>query len=137
MSSAEASGVILLVETLAQAPDIGSSERAHEYLEDLRDRCTTLAHACDIAAVHTQSLHGGKGGAPKLDWYDEFTRLVMELCERLDLSTRLGRHREKQTPDGQFYRMAEVMEKLLPLKLRSNTAETRYDRLEKSLKRIS
>jgi hypothetical protein len=135
MGSEEHAAANALMGKLAEDPELRDFEGVQEFLLDLAGRCSALSKACDVAATELDSVEG-KGGRPRLTWYNEFTRLLLELCERYGSSSKPERDRETNSPKGSFHSLAEYMELLLPKKMRSGNAETRMKRLQKALKAI-
>lgn len=124
-----------LVQSLSQNPTIGSAGAAQSILSEFCDRARTIALACRAAAIQLGSTKG-KSGNPRLDWYDEFTAVVVQICQQNNISPTLGIDRTSGEAKSRFAEVAVEFERLLLPKMRSPTMQAMARRLQRSLKRL-
>jgi hypothetical protein len=89
-----------LVERLAKEPAIGSAE-AHAYLDEFCVRAGVIATACRAAAT-ALSLTKGRSGRAKYYWYEEFTSVLVEICDKNRIKPDLGTDRISGEPTGRL-----------------------------------
>jgi hypothetical protein len=67
----------LLARYLAMDPTIGSLDRAKDLLAALQAHAAQAGHASLVAHADLSS-QSGEPGRPRMDWYDDFTALLLE-----------------------------------------------------------
>jgi hypothetical protein len=124
-----------LIQILASDPAIGSVEAAHEYLRSFCDSASIIAPACRTAAAN---LHSRKGRSGKLryGWYDEFTAVLLDICEKNRIEPTFWTDRISGEAAGNLPRIASAFERLLPPKMRSGKPATLVKRLGRSMERL-
>jgi hypothetical protein len=124
-----------LATILALDPEVGSRQQADKLIASVRVDAAKLAHACLIAA-HDLKQQVGKDGRPRLDWYDDFTALLLEIAERSGVEPQLGRDRIAGGWYGWLLDAAQELEAFLDPHMRSPSAEACGKRLERSKTRL-
>jgi hypothetical protein len=120
---------------LALNREIGSIEKAHVLLATFQDDAARIAHACLVAATDWDQ-ESGKPGAPKFDWYDEFTALLFSIAKVAGIEPNLEKDRTDGRPKGWLFDAAQSLESFLDPEMRSNTAGACFKRLERGKKRL-
>jgi len=120
---------------LALDPTVGSSDRAHEIIYAFQQEAARISHACMIAHADL-SIEAGKDGRRALDWYDDFTRLLLDLAERDHIEPTLGKDRKTKIRTGWLFDAAQSLETFLYPHMRSPSAEACGKRLERSRERL-
>lgn len=113
--------------------DIGA---AHVYLADFADRASAIASAARAAAKRLNGIRGTGGGSPYL-WYDKFTAVLLELCNKNKIEPTAGIDSGSGELVGGLANMASAFERLLPPWMRSPTPEAMIKRLRRSLGRLA
>jgi hypothetical protein len=124
-----------LVQSLSQNPTIGSVGAAQSFLGEFCDRARTIALACRVAAIQL-GFTEGKSGNPRFDWYDEFTAVVVQVCQQNNIEPKLGIDRSSGNPKSRFAEVVAEFERLLLPKMRSPTLQAMAKRLQRSLRRL-
>jgi hypothetical protein len=119
---------------LALDPTVGSSDRAHEIINAFRQEAARIAHICMIAHADL-SIEAGKDGRRALDWYDDFTRLLLEIAERSGIEPTLGKDRITRIRSGWLLDAAQALETFLYPHMRSPSVEACGKRLERGRNR--
>jgi hypothetical protein len=120
-------------EILAMNPEIGES--ADAYLSDFCNRLDTVSHACLVAATALKSTKGKKG-RKTLDWFDDFTAVLVSVAERHGIRPTITTHRSTGVAQGRFLHLAEGFERLLWPDMRSPTRGALAKRLSRALARL-
>jgi hypothetical protein len=124
-----------LMKLLKEDTTIGNLEAAYSYFREFCDRAGTIASACRDAATKLGSTVG-KDGHPRYDWYDEFTAVLVEICQQNGMEPKVGTDRQSGEPVGRLVEIAAAFERLLLPKMRSPTPQALVKRLQRSLKRL-
>jgi hypothetical protein len=124
---------IRIRQVLAENAKLKSS--ADKYLRDFCDRLNTVSQACLVAAKNVK-LTKRKSGQKPLDWYDEFTRIVMLIARKNNIRTTFLTDRDSNKKSGRFLDLAEGFENLLYPTMRSPSRGALAKRLSRSLARI-
>jgi len=120
---------------LARDPNVGSIDRAWELLTAFRREAHKVAHASHVTAAELCSQHGEKG-RPRLDWYDDFTAVLLEVADNAGVKPDLYKDRDSSLRGGWLLEAAVALEAFLYPDMRSETAEACGKRLERSQKRL-
>jgi hypothetical protein len=120
---------------LALDPEVGSRQQADKLIASFRGDAAKLAHACLIAA-HDLKQQVGKDGRPRLDWYDDFIALLLEIAERSGVEPQLGRDRIAGGWYGWLLDAAQALEAFLDPQMHSPSAEACGKRLERAKKTV-
>lgn len=67
------------VEYLALDPTVGSRAKAQQLISSFRQDAARMAHVCMVARAALPDLPGERG-RPALDWYDDFTALLLDVA---------------------------------------------------------
>jgi hypothetical protein len=123
---------LLARQALSLNPLVGDLSRADEKLASFQLQCSEMAQVFWIAF---RSLKGDRGrrGRQKLDWYDDFTALLLKLAKLANTKPNLNKDRDSGARGGWLFEAAQILEFLLYPPMRS---ETCGKRLERSLKRL-
>jgi hypothetical protein len=116
---------------LERQEEIGSRERAYELMDDFRVKASKIASACETAVAELRALTG-RAGRPKLDWYDEFTALVLDLAKKGNINPTLRKDRVTGERSGWLLNAALALETFLDPHMRSQSIEACGKRLERS-----
>jgi hypothetical protein len=124
-----------LAKILSANPEIDSRQRADELIASFQKDAAKISDACRIAAADF-GWDVGKGGRPKLDWYDDFTSLLVEIARKGAIKPRLGKDRITGVRTGWLLRAARELETFFDPEMRSPDAEACGKRLERSRRTI-
>jgi hypothetical protein len=124
-----------LARFLALNPKIGSIERGRILLSGFQKDAARIAHACLVAATDWDQ-QSGKPGAPRLDWYDEFTALLISIAKTAGIEPNLKKERINGNKGGWLFDAARRLESFLDPEMRSDTDEACFKRLERGKKRL-
>jgi hypothetical protein len=126
-------------------PSVGSLSKAHDIMSEFRQEAARMAHVCTIAHAALPDQPGERGRRP-IDWYDDFTALLLEIADRSGVIPTLFRARETGICSGWLLDAARALEVFLdweingkkvdPLVMRSPSLEACSKRLERSVKRL-
>lgn len=123
-----------VTELLARDPTVGSVDAAHELLYSLTELADKVSHVCLVAYVGMTDK--GTGGRDRLDWYDEFTKLLLEIADRAGIQPNLNKDRITSARGGWLFKAAQALEPFLDPHMRSPSPEACGTRLERSRKRL-
>jgi hypothetical protein len=121
---------------LALDPEVGSRRQADKLIASFRGDAAKMAHACLVAARDLKHTVVGKSGAPRQDWYDEFTALLLEVAKTAGVRPRLNKDRISRARGGWLLDAAQALETFLAPQMRSTSAEACGKRLERSKTRL-
>lgn len=124
----------LLKRILELDPTVGSIDAAYEAIQTLTELADKISHACLVAYV--ELLAKAKGGQEKLDWYDDFTALLLGVAARVGIKPSLNKNRETGERGGWLFKAAQALEPFLDRHMRSPGPEACGKRLERSRKRL-
>jgi hypothetical protein len=125
----------LLAKYLAMDPAVGSLDKAKDLLASLQRQAAQVGHASLIAHADL-STQFGEPGRPRLDWYDDFTALLLNLAAKGQIVPRLQKDRITKKRIGWLFEAAQVLEKFLYPAMRSQSTEACGKRLERSKRRL-
>jgi hypothetical protein len=120
-------------EVLSKNPEIRID--ADEFLGDFSDRISTISHACLIGA-RDLALNKGEAGKKAIDWFDDFTHVLVIIAERNGLHATIENDRDTGKPKGRFFELAAAFEGLLYPQMRSPSPSALAKRLSRSLARL-
>jgi hypothetical protein len=120
-------------EVLSKNPEIKID--ADEFLDDSCDRISTISHACLIAARDLE-LNKADAGKKAIDWFDDFTRVLVNIAEKNGTRPSIENDRDTGKPKGRFFELAAGFERLLHPEMRSPSPSALAKRLSRSLARI-
>ena len=118
-------------EIMTLNPAVGSREAAEKLLGSFRQNADLLAHVFRIVAADLPT-HPEKRGARKKDWYDQFTRHLLDIAEQAGVKPTLYKDRIRNKPKGWLLDASRELETFLPEAMRSRSDDARYKRLERS-----
>jgi hypothetical protein len=124
-----------LTKYLALDPTIGSRERAQEAISSFHREARRFAHTCQVASVDL-ATQTGQPGRPPLDWYDDFTVLLLEIADIGGVKPSLRKDRIRRTRSGWLFDAAQALETFLWPQMRSQNPEACGKRLERSSRRL-
>jgi hypothetical protein len=125
----------LLARYLTMDPTIGSLNKAKDLLASLQAQAAQVGHASLIAHADL-STQSGKPGRPRLDWYDDFTSLLLDLAAKGHIAPRMQKDRITAERSGWLIEAARALETFLYPGMRSQSAEACGKRLERSKRRL-
>lgn len=124
---------IRIREALRKNPKL--KKNADQFLGDFCDRSKTISQACLAAAELVKSTKR-KGGRKPIDWYDDFTRLLVFIAKRNNIRPTIVVDRVTRKARGRFLELAAGFERLLYPAMRSPSRAALASRLSRSLRRI-
>jgi hypothetical protein len=124
-----------LATILALDPEVGSRQQADKLIISFRNDATKVAHACLVSARDLKQ-RVGKSGRPQSDWYDDFTRLLLDIAHKAGVKPRLSKDRSFGTRAGWLLDAAQTLETFLDPQMRSPSAEACGKRLERANKNL-
>jgi hypothetical protein len=125
-----------VIEYAAMDPTVGSLDKARELVSAFQQEAARMAHVCLVARAGLPDRPGERG-RPALDWYDDFTALLLEVAKKGDLEPALRTDRITGARSGWLLDAAQMFETLLYPEMRSPSREACFKRLERSLRRLS
>lgn len=127
---------------LAKRPEIGSVPEANRFIcsflkdtAQFQSDATKLAAACFDAAQDLDA-QVGKSGRPQLEWYDDFTELLLEVAEKAGMQPTFSKDRITNERGGWLFEAAQQLETFFHPHMRSPDGEACGKRLETSKKRL-
>jgi hypothetical protein len=120
---------------LERQEDIQSREKALELMDDFRVKAAKVADACESAVAELGALTG-RPGRPQLEWYDEFTALLLDLAEKGNVNPTLRKDRITGERSGWLLRAALALETFLYPDMRSHSIEACGKRLERAKRNL-
>jgi hypothetical protein len=125
---------LLARQALSLNPLVGDLSRADEKLTSFQQQCSEMAQVFWVA-FRTLKEERGKPGRKKLDWYDDFTALLLKLAKLANIEPNLNKDRITKARGGWLFEAAQALEYFLYPPMRSETPEACGKRLERSLGR--
>jgi hypothetical protein len=126
---------LLARQALSLNPLVGDLSRADEKLTSFQQQCSEMAQVFWVA-FRTLKEERGKPGRKKLDWYDDFTALLLKLAKLANIEPNLNKDRITKARGGWLFEAAQALEYFLYPPMRSETPEACGKRLERSLGRL-
>jgi hypothetical protein len=127
--------VSVLSEYLANDSTVGSIENAHTLISSFRESASRIAAASTAAALDLEQQKG-RAGRDRLDWYDDFTALLLQIAELAGIQPRFGKDWIEDAHIGWLFDAAQALELTLLKDMRSASTEACGKRLERSRKRL-
>jgi hypothetical protein len=125
----------LLAQYLAHDPTVGSLDAAKDLLASLQMHAAQVGHASLVA--HADLLtQSGEPGRPRLDWYDDFTALLLDLADKGRVKPQLQKNRITGIRSGWLLDAAQALESFLYPAMRSQSSEACGKRLERGKRRL-
>ena len=124
-----------LAEYMALDPTVGSIDRAHELITSFREGAARIAHTSMVAAADLSSRKG-EGGRPPLEWYDDFTELLLQIANKAGVKPSSRKDRITKKRSGWLLDAALALESFLHPHMRSPSAEACGQRLDRSRRRL-
>ncbi len=134
-TSAEIHATTKVIQRLASDPTVGSIERAQALVSNFQEQSAKIGHACMVAYA-ALAEKGPQKGRPALGWYNEFTSLLLDTAKTAGVKPSVGRDRVTGERIGWLFEAAQALEPFLYSLMRSQSAEARGKRLERSMKRL-
>lgn len=126
---------LLARQALALNPLVGDLSRADEKLTSFQQQCSEMAQVFWVA-FRSLKEERGKSGRPKLNWYNDFTALLLRLAKLANIEPNLNKDRDTHVRGGWLFDAAQTLEYFLYPPMRSETPEACGKRLERSLGRL-
>jgi hypothetical protein len=120
---------------LALDPHVGTRERAQELISLFREEADRLVHVAMVARADLPDRPGERGRRA-LDWYDDFTALLLRLARRGGVKPTLRKDRITGARSGWLLDAAQAVESFLYPDMRSPSHEACGKRLERSVRRL-
>jgi hypothetical protein len=119
------------IKYLALDPTVGSRSKARALVSAFQQDASRIAHVCLVAhtALNDQA---GPRGRPALEWYHEFTAVLLEIAAKAGVKPTLRKGRIDQVRSGWLFDAAQAFEPFLHQEMRSPSAEACAKRLERS-----
>jgi hypothetical protein len=121
---------------LARDRSIGSLEAAQKLITSFREDAARIAHLSLVAAAEITNLRSSKG-RPRLDWYDDFTAVLLDLAKKADITPDLRKDRINGVQSGWLLDAALALEPFLFPGMGSDTLAACFKRLERSKTRLT
>lgn len=121
-------------QTLALDPTVGSLQEAQELISSFRQDAARIAHVCMVARADLPD-RPEESGRRALEWYDDFTALLLDLASKADGARTTWRGRDR-VRIGWLLEAALALEPFLYRGMRSPSAEACGKRLQRSRKRL-
>jgi hypothetical protein len=118
---------------LDQNPELKVS--GDNFLSDFCNRMNTVSEACLVAASDLKSVRA-KAGQKPIDWYDDFTHVLVFIAKLNNIRTTIQIDRVTGKSGGRFLELAAAFEQLLYPKMRSPSRAGMATRLSRSLRRV-
>lgn len=120
---------------LALDPAVGSLAKAEELISSFQQDAARMAHVCMVAHADLPDRPGERGRRA-LDWYDDFTALLLDIANKGGVKPTLRKDRGTRARSGWLFEAAQALETFLYPEMRSPSAEARGKRLERSQRRL-
>jgi hypothetical protein len=126
---------LLVRQALSLNPLVGHLSRADVKPAIFQQQCSEMSQVFWVA-FRTLKEERGKRGRHKLDWYDDFTALLLKIARLANTDPNLNKNRVTGNRGGWLFDAAQALENFLYPPMRSETAEACGKRLERSLERL-
>jgi hypothetical protein len=124
-----------VVECLAMDPTVGSLGKAEELVSSFQRDAARMAHVCMVARAGLPDRPGERGRRA-LDWYDDFTTLLLDAAGTADVEPTLRKNRDSGVRGDWLFEAAQALESFLYPEMRSPSPEACGKRLERSQTRL-
>jgi hypothetical protein len=127
---------------LAKSSQTGSVLEANRLISSfLKDAAQFQTNAAKMAAAcfdAAQDLKAqvGKSGRPRLEWYDDFTELLLEIADKAGIEPTFWKDRDEGKRCGWLFQAARQLESFFHPHMRSPDSEACGKRLETSKRRL-
>jgi hypothetical protein len=122
-------------EYLALDPTVGSHHKAEQLLSAFHQEAARVAHVCLVARADLPDSPGERGRSA-LDWYDDFTALLLDIAVTAGIEPALKKDRITRARSGWLFEAAQSLEPFLYREMRSPSPEACGKRLERSRTRL-
>jgi hypothetical protein len=123
------------VRYLALDPTLDPTTSASEFVSAFARDAARIAHVCMVAYVALPD-RSTKDGRPALDWYDDFTSLLLEIADKAGVAPNMWKDRITGIRGGWLFEAARALEPFLWPEMWSPSPEACGKRLERSLERL-
>jgi hypothetical protein len=120
-----------LATILALDPEVGSLQQADKLIASFRGDAARVAHACLVVACDLKQTVG-KSGRPQMDWYDEFTELLLTIAKSAGINPQLWKDRDKGDWHGWLFEAAQRLQMFFPPTMHPPNGKAAGKRLERS-----
>jgi hypothetical protein len=118
---------------LALDPSLGPTASAPDFVSGFARDAARLAHVCMVAY---KAQPDSDRGRPALNWYDEFTALLLQIADEAGIQPTLRKDRITQVRSGWLFDAAQALESFLWPEMRSPSPEACGKRLDRSRRRL-
>ena len=122
-------------EYLAMDPTVGSLDKARELVSTFQRDAARMAHVCMVARAGLPDQPGERGRRA-LNWYDDFTALLLDVADTADVKPTVRKDRISGARSGWLFEAAQALESFLYPEMHSPSPEACGKRLERSLRRL-
>ncbi len=124
-----------MVEYLAMDPTVDSRDTARELVSAFQRDARRMAHVSLVARADLPD-QAGERGRRVLDWYDDFTALLLDIANMAGVKPTLRKDRSSGARSGWLFEAAQALESFLYPEMRSPSPEACGKRLERSQRRL-
>ncbi len=124
-----------MVEYLAMDPTVDSRDTARELVSAFQRDARRMAHVSLVARADLPD-QAGERGRRVLDWYDDFTALLLDIANMAGVKPTLRKDRSIGARSGWLFEAAQALESFLYPEMRSPSPEACGKRLERSQRRL-
>ena len=124
-----------LTEYIALDRNVGSVAAAKDLIASFVQNASTIARRSVVAGTDLRTP-AGKRGRTRLEWYDNFTALLLKIANRGGIEPALNKDRDTGKRNGWLFEAALALETFLYPDMRSPSAEACGKRLERSKRRL-
>ena len=119
---------------MAKVPAIGSIDNAHAAMQQFRELTKSMIGGARVAIDELERQQEAKG-RPSLNWYDDFTALLVTIAKKARIAPTLNINRITGEPEGWLLDAARKLEVFLDKDMRSISPNARLKRLQRGLRR--
>jgi hypothetical protein len=119
---------------LALDPRVSSLAKAQDLISSFRQEAARIAHVCMVARADLPD-RPEETGRRALEWYDDFTALLLDLANKADGAQTRWRGLDR-VRIGWLLEAAQALESFLYREMRSPSAEACEKRLQRSRRRL-
>jgi hypothetical protein len=121
---------------IALDPNVGSITAAKDLIASFIQDATTIAHSGMVAGSDLRT-RSGTHGRTRLEWYDDFTALLLKIANKAGMEPSLNKDRITGERRGWLFEAALALETFFYPKMRSPTDEACGKRLERGKQRLA